>query len=99
MNGIAKKHWFQRVEETSGMLNLEPGVFTREDPQTIARSLKRSVERTLGRKPESFASAMSMLTFFINRTGKHLKKEHRARLEAAKDELRALYGTSRSLAS
>jgi hypothetical protein len=34
---------------------------------------------------------MSMLTFYINRAGRQLTKAQRARLEAAKDELRALF--------
>jgi len=94
-----RKRWTDRVAETSKMLNLEPRVFTLEDPEDIARSLKRSVDRSLKRQAESFPSAMSMLNFFINRAGKHLPRNHRARLEAAKDELRSLYGRSRSLAS
>ena len=39
----------------------------------------------------AFRSAMSMLTFYINRAGKALPKEQKQRLEAAKNELRALY--------
>ena len=35
---------------------------------------------------------MSMLNLYINRAGATLDPERRARLEAAKDELRALYG-------
>jgi len=35
---------------------------------------------------------MSMLTFYINRAGKTLSKSRRKRLEAAKKELRDLYG-------
>ncbi len=38
---------------------------------------------------------MSMLTFYINRAGKHLSKTDLARLERAKDELRDLYGKPR----
>jgi hypothetical protein len=38
---------------------------------------------------------MSMLTFYINRAGKDLDPEQRTRLEAAKDELRALFGKPR----
>lgn len=36
-----------------------------------------------------------MLTFFINRAGKKLPKDKRARLESAKDELRALFDKPR----
>ena len=35
---------------------------------------------------------MSMLTFYINRAGKNLSAEERKTLEAAKPELRALFG-------
>lgn len=38
---------------------------------------------------------MSMLNFFINRAGSQLTADQRARLEAAKDELRALYDRPR----
>jgi hypothetical protein len=84
--------WSQRVTETSDALDLEPGVFTWSDPREIALSLKRSAERSTRRKAEPFHSAMSMLNFYINRAGKHLTAERRARLEAAKDELRRLFG-------
>lgn len=89
------KRWSQRVTETSDALDLESGVFTQEDPRRIARSLKRSAERSRRRKADPFRSAMSMLTFYINRAGKQLPAAQRARLEAAKDELRALFGRAR----
>jgi len=38
---------------------------------------------------------MSMLNFYINRAGKKLPQNQRARLQAAKNELRALYGKPR----
>jgi hypothetical protein len=86
--------WSQRVTERSDALDLDPGVFTLEDPRRIARSLKRSAERSRRRKADPFQSAMSMLTFYINRAGKQLPETQRARLEAAKDELRDLFGKS-----
>jgi hypothetical protein len=89
------ERWSQRVTEKSDALDLEAGVFTLEDPREIARSLKRSADRSRRRKAEPFRSAMSMLTFYINRAGAHLPAGQRARLEAAKDELRALYGRPR----
>jgi hypothetical protein len=88
---LAKKRWSQRVTERSNALDLDPGVFTRSDPRSIARSLKRSAERSRRRKTDPFRSAMSMLTFYINRAGKSLSAAQRRRLEAAKDELRKLY--------
>jgi len=85
------RRWSKHVMETSNALDLDKGVFARDDPASIARSLKRSAERSRRRKSDPYRSAMSMLVFFINRAGKNLPKRRRARLEAAKDELRALY--------
>jgi hypothetical protein len=89
------KRWSQRVTERSNALDLDPGVFAQRDPRRIARSLKRSAERSRRRKSDPYRSAMSMLTFYINRAGKQLSKTQRGRLEAAKDELRDLYGKRR----
>ena len=87
--GTAKaRRWSQRVTETSDALDLEHGVFAKPNPASIARSLKRSAERSQRRKADPFRSAMSMLMFYINRAGKHLGKQRRAVLERAKDELR-----------
>lgn len=87
----ATRRWSQHVTQTSDALDLDQGVFARNDPTSIARSLKRSADRSRRRKADPFRSAMSMLVFYINRAGKKLAKERRARLEAAKDELRRLY--------
>jgi hypothetical protein len=85
------KRWSQRVTETSNALDLEASVFKKKDPTQIARSLKRSAEHSKRRKSSPYRSAMSMLTFYINRAGKSLPKAQRSRLEKAKDELRRLY--------
>ena len=90
-----RKRWSQRVTEKSNALDLDQGVFSRDDPRSIARSLKRSADRSRRRKSDPFRSAMSMLTFYINRAGKKLSKSRRKRLEAAKEELRDLYGKQR----
>jgi hypothetical protein len=87
--------WSQQVTETSDALDLEAGVFTLDDPREIALSLKRSADRSERRKTDPFRSAMSMLTFYINRAGRSLPRGQLAVLEQAKDELRALYGRSR----
>lgn len=92
---LKRKRWSQRVTETSNALDLEEGVFTRDDPRSIARSLKRSADRSRRRKSEPFRSAMSMLTFYINRAGRKLPKARRERFEAAKEALRELYGKQR----
>ncbi|HWP56380.1 MAG TPA: DUF3175 domain-containing protein [Candidatus Acidoferrales bacterium] len=96
-----RKRWSQRVTDTSNALDLEKGVFSRAGPRGIARSLKRSAERSRRRKSDPFRSAMSMPAFYINRAGRNLPKRQRAKLEAAKRELRDLYPRSiaRSVAS
>ena len=85
------RRWSRRVTRESNALDLEAGVFTLDDPRAIAKSLKRSAERSRRRKSSPFRSAMSMLTFYINRAGRQLSKAQRTRLEAAKGELRALF--------
>jgi hypothetical protein len=91
------RRWSQQVTETSNALDLEDKVFTKESPREIALSLKRSAERSHRRKSDPYRSAMSMLTFYINRAGKTLPKQRRERLEAAKDELRKIYGRQSSV--
>jgi len=86
-----RRRWSQHVAATSDALDLKPGVFTARDPKAIARSLKRSAEASERRKSDPFRSAMSMLNFYINRAGRTLPQAQHRRLEAAKDELRALY--------
>ncbi|HTV93569.1 MAG TPA: DUF3175 domain-containing protein [Verrucomicrobiae bacterium] len=86
------KKWSQDVTEHSNALDLEADVFTLTDPKEIARSLKRSAERSTRRKSSPYRSAMSMLTFYINRAGKGLSKKQLRVLERAKDELRAEFG-------
>jgi hypothetical protein len=86
-----RRFWSQQVTEGSDALDLEPGVFTRA-PREIARSLRRSAERSTRRKTSPFRSAMSMLTFYANRAGRNLSAGDRRKLEQAKDELRKLYG-------
>jgi len=88
----ARKRWSARVTRQSDALDLEPAVFRQKSASGIARSLKRSAERSKRRKSAPFRSAMSMLTFYINRAGKNLPASRRAVLERAKDELRKLYG-------
>ena len=88
---MARK-WSQEVTESSNALDLEERVFTKDDPAEIARSLKRSAERSKRRKAEPYRSAMSMLTFYINRAGKDLDKKQKQVLEDAKGELRKAFG-------
>jgi len=93
-----RPRWSQQVTQTSNALDLEPGVFTWSDPSAIARSLKDSAERSKRRRADPFRSAMSMLSFYINRAGTKLDPEQRERLQQAKDELRAIYGRPSRLA-
>jgi hypothetical protein len=87
-----KAYWSNEVTRQSHALDLEPGVFTFEDPKAIALSLKRSAEASARRKTTPFRSAMSMLNFFINRAGSGLAEPRRRVLETAKDELRKAFG-------
>lgn len=86
------KRWSQRVTEESDALDLKRGVFTLTSPKRIAASLKRSAEHSSRRKTGAYRSALSMLTFYINRAGKTLPKTQRERLEEAKVELKRAFG-------
>jgi hypothetical protein len=86
------KRWSQAVTRGSNALDLEPAVFTFDDPLAIAHSLKRSAEASTRRKAPPFRSAMSMLTFYLNRAGRSLPDDRRQVLDQAKAELRKLYG-------
>lgn len=99
MTPTKRKKWSQRVTKESNALDLEPGVFTFDNPADIARSLKQSAEGSDRRKADPFRSAMSMLSFYINRAGRQLHASRRARLEAAKDELRALFARPRQMSN
>lgn len=87
--------WSQAVSQASNALDLEAGIFSGAEPRAIAQSLKDAADVSERRKAPAFQSAMSMLTFYINRAGAQLPAAQRARLEAAKDELRELYGRPR----
>lgn len=87
-----KARWSQRVTATSDALTLDEGVFTWDDPQHIAASLKESAERSTRRKTGPFQSAMSMLNFYVNRAGSQLDRKQLDTLEQAKAELRRLFG-------
>ena len=86
------KRWSQRVTDTSDALDLESGVFKGRSAKTIAASLKRSAERSTRKKSTPYQSAMSMLTFYLNRGGKQLSVGKKQTLERAKGELRVLFG-------
>ena len=92
---MAKKsarRWSGDVTKHSDALDLEPGVFTLKDPKQIAASLKHSAETSQRKKADSYRSALSMLTFYINRAGSNLSATRRRVLMRAKDELRKQFG-------
>ncbi|MBR0809888.1 DUF3175 domain-containing protein [Bradyrhizobium diazoefficiens] len=86
------KRWSQRVTKESDALDLKQGAFKLTSPKKIATSLKRSAEHSSRRKTGAYRSALSMLTFYINRAGKTLPKTQRTRLEKAKVELKRAFG-------
>ena len=83
-----QQKWSAEVTRHSDALDLDKDVFASRDPRAIAKSLKHSAERSHRRKTTPFRSAMSMLTFYINRAGTKLSRSQKKVLEAAKDELR-----------
>jgi Protein of unknown function (DUF3175) len=87
-----KRRWSHHVTETSDALDIEQGTFAQDDPKKIARELKRDAERSHRRKSSPYRSAMSMLTFFINRAGRRLPAKRKKTLEQAKVELRKAFG-------
>jgi hypothetical protein len=91
-SSASPKRWSQRVTKESDALDLKHGVFTLTDPKKIAASLKRSAEHSARRKAGAYRSALSMLTFYINRAGKTLPKAQRDRLQRAKTELKRQFG-------
>ncbi|WP_244613300.1 DUF3175 domain-containing protein [Methylosinus sp. Ce-a6] len=91
-NGGKPSYWSAEVGRKSNALDLEPDVFKLDEPIAIARSLKTSAEASGRRKSAPFRSAMSMLNFYINRAGRNLPAERKRVLEAAKGELRRVFG-------
>ncbi len=84
--------WSQRVTRSSNALDLEPGVFKLASPRAVALSLRRSALASSRRKTDPFRAGMSMLNFYLNRAGRNLPAERRRVLEAAKGELRRVFG-------
>lgn len=86
------RKWSARVTRESDALDLKRKVFSQNSPSKIAASLKRSAEHSKRRKSSPYRSAMSMLTFYINRAGKNLPASRKRVLNKAKDELRDQFG-------
>ena len=87
-----KKKWSADVTEHSDALDLQENIFESKDPKKIAKSLKKSAEESDRKKSAPYRSAMSMLTFYINRAGKNLEASQKEVLEKAKGELRKEFG-------
>jgi hypothetical protein len=90
------RRWSGEVTRRSDALDLRRGVFTWSSPKRIAGSLKRSALRSKRRKADPYRSALSMLTFYINRAGKNLPASRRRALQRAKVELRKQFGRDES---
>jgi len=86
------RYWSAAVTKRSDAITIPRGIFRRDDPNSIARSLKRAAEHSNRRKSSPFRSALSLLTFYVNRAGKNLPARRRYVLERAKASLRSLYG-------
>ena len=89
---VSKNRWSKHVNETSDAMDIAAGTFKQRSASKIAHAVEKDAERSTRRKSSPYRSAMSMLTFYINRAGKNLSAEERETLEAAKPELRALFG-------
>lgn len=93
--------WSKRVGETSDALGFAGGLFL-GTPQEIARELAEAARNRKHHKgvegkkrstaKSDYASAMSMLCFYVNRAGSKLTAERRSALEAAKVFLRKEFG-------
>lgn len=90
--GRRRQSWVRKVAESSDAMDLPRGIFKRS-ARGIARGLKASVERSRRTKARTkFQSAMGMLNLYVNRAGRALPPADRRRLEAAKGELRTIFG-------
>lgn len=87
-----KKKWSAKVTRNSDAMDLKKNVFKQSSPKAIARSVKNSAARSKRRKSSPKRSAMSMLSFYVNRAGKNLTPAQKKKLQKAKDELRKLPG-------
>jgi hypothetical protein len=91
-HGSSASRWSAGVTKHGNALDLKKGLFTWKDPRRIAASLKRSAEESDRRKADPYRSAISMLTFYVNRAGERLTAERVKTLKAAKAELRRQFG-------
>jgi hypothetical protein len=73
-------------------MDIANGTFAQDDPAKIAHDLWNDAASSHRRKSSPYRSAMSMLTFYMNRAGTKLSSRRRKVLEEAKDVLRAEHG-------
>ena len=85
-----KKKWSAKVTATSNAMDLKTNVFKQSDPKKIARAVKKSAAASKRRKASPKRSAMSMLSFYVNRAGKNLSPAQKKKIAKAKVELRRL---------
>jgi hypothetical protein len=95
----AVNKWSARVNATSNAMDIAPNTFNSGDPEKIARAVESDAEKSTRRKSTPYRSAMSMLTFYINRAGKNLTAKQRKVLEDAKDVLRDEFGPAKKPAA
>jgi hypothetical protein len=91
MAAKSESRWSGEVARHSDALDLETDVFKSDNPDEIAESLAHSANTSNRRKSSPYRSAMSMLTFYINRAGKNISDPHRRSLEQAKESLRRIF--------
>lgn len=84
----SSRRWSANVTQHSNALDLDKGVFKKHNAVQIAHSLENSAEKSRRKKSDSYHSAMSMLTFYINRAGQNLPESQKKILNKAKDILR-----------
>jgi hypothetical protein len=92
----ARARWSKRVTDTSDAMTVEPGIFKSDYPAQVATSLKKSAETSHRRKSSPYRSAMSLLTFYLNRGGRNVAASAKEVLERAKVELQRLFGREAS---
>lgn len=80
--------WPEKTDRRS--MELEPGLFGRS-AKVIASSIKRAAEESREIKGTPRQSAIAVINFVLNRSGRNMAPERRKRLERAKDELRRLF--------
>jgi hypothetical protein len=91
MAAKSESRWSGEVTKHSDALDIEKDVFKSKNPDEIAESLKHSAKVSDRRKSSPYRSAISMLTFYINRAGKNLSEPRRRTLEQAKSSLRRIF--------